>query len=33
VWGYEFTDPGMFDYTTDALPDFRGVVEVQALGV
>jgi plastocyanin len=32
TWRYEFTEAGAYEYRTDALPDFVGIVEVQALG-
>jgi plastocyanin len=28
-WSYEFTDAGAYEFRTDALPDFLGIVEVQ----
>lgn len=28
-WRYEFTEAGAYEYRTDALPDFVGIVEVQ----
>jgi plastocyanin len=29
TWRYEFADAGAYEYRTDALPDFVGIVEVQ----